>query len=154
MSAHLITFLATNGDSLVSAVTTNWLTVLVAFILAVFGGGGISTLIKVRKEGANIMVDAAQGAVVVQSSVIKNLRVELEDQRNKFEAEGVDLRAEIAELRTHLAELNSLRTRVRELEQQNEILTAENIMLSSQVKALSKMVHEQEKRNGQNAGTG
>ena len=133
-----------SGES--SLFAANWLNVLIAVIFILGGSGGVTAWFKLRKENSKILVDAAKGAVVVQSSVIDDLRTALEDQKKKSENENEELRAEIAELRTHLTELNSLRAEVRELGQQNEVLLAENIMLKSQVKALSKMVHDQEQR--------
>lgn len=144
----LTTYLANNGAGFADAFTANWLNVLIAIILVLGGGGGIVSWFRLRNQNSKILVDAAQGAVVVQSSVIKDLKAELADQRTKAEQENAELRAEVAELRTHLAELNSLRTRVRDLETQNESLKAENLVLQSQVRALSKLVHEQERKNG------
>lgn len=46
-----------------------------------FGGGGviasIAALFKVRPEMAQVSVNAAQGAVIVQSGVISNLQAEI-----------------------------------------------------------------------------
>lgn len=140
-----MTFLIAGSD-LADAFGANWLNVIIAVILVVGGSGGIVAWFRLRSQNSKILVDAAQGAVVVQTTVIDNLRQELETQKRRATESEATLSAEIAELRTHLAELNSLRTRVRELEHQNEILKAENTMLQSQVKALSKMVHDQEDR--------
>ena len=143
-----------SSSSLADSLAANWLNVLITAIVILGGGGGIISWFRLRNQNSKILVDAAQGAVVVQSSVIRDLKNELEDQKRKAETENAELKAEIAELRTHLAEVNSLRTRIRDVEQQNEILVAENIMLKSQVKALSKMVQEQEeRRNGQREHT-
>lgn len=142
-----MTFLIASED-IASALSANWLNVLIAVILVLGGGGGLITWFKLRNQNTNILVDAAQGAIVIQTTVIDSLRKELSLQREEAAATEIELKAEIAELRTHMAELNSLRTRVRDLEQQNEILTAENTVLQSQVRALSRMVHEQERRNG------
>jgi len=112
-------------------VSENWLSVLIAFIVAIFGGGGIAALIKSRSEGSKIVVEAAQGAVVVQSSVIDSLREDLNAAR-----------AEINELRSHMTELNSLRGRVRELEHTNEILKVDNTRMESQIKDLQRIEME------------
>lgn len=96
----------------------NWLSVLIAFIVAIFGGGGLTALIKSRSEGSKIVVEAAQGAVVVQSGVIESLRIELND------------------LRAQITEIYSLRSRVRDLEHMNEILRAENTKMESQIRIL------------------
>lgn len=113
------------ADTVKTFIADNWLSVLIAAIMALFGGGGIVAYLKNRSEAPKILVDAAQGAVVVQSSVITSLREDLNSAR-----------AEISELRSHMAELNSLRSRVRELEHDNEILKAENSSLASEVEAL------------------
>lgn len=142
-------YLASGGSGGIADVFgANWLNVLIAVILVLGSGGGIVSYFKLRSQTSKILVDAAQGAVVVQSSVIKDLRAELAEQREKSDQENAELRSEVAELRTHLAELNSLRTRVRDLETQNETLKAENVVLQSQVRALSRIVHDQEKKNG------
>jgi flagellar motility protein MotE (MotC chaperone) len=122
----------------------NWLDLVVAGIVGLFGAGGLNALLKNRKEGSKILVDAAQGAVIIQTTVIDNLRDELKSQKENSEKESAELRAEIAELRTHMAELNTLRARVRELEHSNEELKAENTMLASQVRALTKVVRDNE----------
>lgn len=103
----------------------NWLSVLIAAIMALFGGGGIAALIKTRSEAPKILVDAAQGAVVVQSGVIESLRDDLKAAR-----------AEITELRTHMTELNTLRNKVRNLEDKNRVLEAENVQMSQEIKDL------------------
>lgn len=117
---------------------TSWLDVLVALVISVSGGGGIVAYLRNRKEGPKILVDAAQGAVVVQSGVIDSLRVEL----SRLQKQANEQQAEIAELRNHLAEVNSLRARVRELEQDNEVLKAENTKLRSEIKNLRKTVRD------------
>lgn len=61
---------------------------IVGIIVAAFGGGGVAALFKLRGESAKIVVDAASGAVVVQSGVIDELREEI-----------AELRREIAELK-------------------------------------------------------
>lgn len=124
--------------NLASTVTTfftdNWLSVLIAVIVGIFGGGGIAALLKARPEGSKILVDAAQGAVVIQSSVLESLQAHIVRQD-----------AEIAELRTHISEVNTLRAnerdlreRVRELEHQNELLIAENTAQAAQIAELTR----------------
>lgn len=79
-----------------------WLPWVVAGIAAILGGGGVTALLRSRPERARIIVDAAEGAVVVQTGVLANLREELRAAH-----------AEIAELR---GENEQLRGRVRRLE--------------------------------------
>jgi hypothetical protein len=131
----------------------NWLTLVVAAVIGLFGAGGLNALLKSRKEGTKILVDAAQGAVIVQTTVIDSLREELKIQKDESEKESSELRAEIAELRTHMAEINSLRVRVRDLEYQNEELKAENSLLASQVRALTKVVRDNEQRAEERNGS-
>lgn len=59
--------------------------------------GGLVALFKVRPEAARISVDAAQGAVVVQASVITSLREDndrLRKLNDELEKENDELRAE------------------------------------------------------------
>jgi cell shape-determining protein MreC len=139
---------------LASQVTTyfsdNWLSVLIAVIVTLGGGGGLAAILRNRSEGPKILVDAAQGAVVVQGSVIEDLREQLAAYKVEMEAQ----KAEIAELRTHMAELNSLRTKVRDLEQKNDELRSENTFLSSQIRALTRIVHENEQKAEMRSGNG
>lgn len=62
---------------------------VIELISIILGGGGIAgamvALFKVRPEAARISVDAAQGAVVVQASVITALRDENERLRKHCE---------------------------------------------------------------------
>lgn len=130
--------IASSSPPIVTFFSDNWLSVLIAVIVAVFGSGGIVALIRSRGEGSKILVDAAQGAVVVQSGVIDSLQEEI----TRLQKQANDQQAEITELRNHLAEVNSLRSSVRDLEQKNEILQAENTKLRSEVKELRKVVRE------------
>lgn len=98
----------------------SWLPAVIGLIIALGGGGGLAALLRSRADGSRIVVDAAQGAVIVQSGVIG------------------DLRGQIAELRAQLAEISTLRGRVRELEHDNELLRADNARLTAQVRELER----------------
>lgn len=98
----------------------SWLPYVVGVIIALGGGGGLTALVLSGRQGSRIVVDAAQGAVVVQSGVI------------------TDLRAQIAELRAQLAEISTLRGQVRELEHENELLRAQNARMSARVQELER----------------
>lgn len=131
-------YLVLAADKVVTFFADNWLSVVIAAIVAVFGSGGVVALIRSRGEGSKILVDAAAGAVVVQSGVIDSLQEEI----TRLQSQVNDQQGEISELRNHMAEVNSLRGRVRELEQDNEILKAENTKLRSEVRALRREVEQ------------
>lgn len=105
----------------------SWLPTIIAGVLTVLTGGGLVAFFRARPEGSKILVDAAQGAVIVQTGVIESLRAEL-----------AAARGEIAELRGNMHELNLMRNRIRELEQDNEILSAENTVLKSRQNLLER----------------
>jgi hypothetical protein len=91
-------------------------TSLVQIIVSVLGGGGvvggIFALIKFKPESGAIVVTAAQGALVVQSSVIDSLQKENARQRTRID----DLQVENNELRVRVGtlerELHSLRDEI------------------------------------------
>lgn len=80
--------------------------IALAILGVVGGGGGIVALFKMRPEVSRVVISSAEGAVVVQSGVITDLRneitrlrVELEEERRECE-ERIDAQdAEIAALR-------------------------------------------------------
>ena len=94
-----------------------------AIAVAVVGGGGVlgfvTTLLKWKPERTNVLVDAAQGAVIVQSGVIESLNqrlAALEEEvhelteslqaavqdRDRLRAENVVLRDERDQLRERI----------------------------------------------------
>lgn len=88
-----------------------------------FGGGGIYALIKVRPEAGQIVVSAAQGAVVVQTTVIDNLTKRLGDAEVQIsEQEGTIkfLEAELKKCNEHrngvVSTAKELAERVKHLE--------------------------------------
>ena len=101
---------------------SNWLPEIIGLIIAAVTGGGLATLIKVRPERSLISVNAAQGAVIVQSGVIDSLRADLNSAR-----------AEIRELRSHMTEMAALRDQVRGLESENGNLRARVAHLEMQL---------------------
>src|SRR6266700_1104570 len=93
-----------------------------AILAAAFGGGGYAVLRNAGREGSKIIVDAAQGAVIVQSGVIKDLNDQLKDQREQ-----------IRELRSHITEITELRAKVGLLENSNRRLQKEKNALEQRV---------------------
>jgi hypothetical protein len=92
---------------------------IVQIILGLIGGGlltGIVAWIKAKPEAARIAVASAEGAVVVQASVIQDLRNEL----TRIALENERCRAQERELREEMhiekAERLSLENRIEELE--------------------------------------
>jgi capsule polysaccharide export protein KpsE/RkpR len=98
---------------------------LVAVIAAGGGLGGIAALVRSRPESGKILIDAAQGAVIVQSAVLGQLKAELAVAQEQ-----------IAQLRADMGELAPLRTNVRALEHDNEMLRSENARLGERVRQL------------------
>jgi hypothetical protein len=104
---------------------TDYLSFLVPIILALLGSGALVAFFRARPEGSKIIVDAAQGAVVVQSGVIEDLRDQLTEARKQL--------AEFHELQ---AEVGRLRREVRTLEHDNEMLTLKNEGLERRIQIL------------------
>ena len=94
-------------------------------LIALFGGGGVAALIKVRQGGPNVIVSAAQGAVIVQAGVIDDLQEQLGDAREQLK-----------ELRTHISELSELRAENRRLRARVSGLEAENTVLERRIREL------------------
>jgi cell division protein FtsB len=98
---------------------------VVPIILALLGSGAVVAFFRARPEGSKIIVDAAQGAVIVQGNVMADLRKQLDDSAQ-----------EIRELRSIAREVDDLRGHVRRLEHDNEVLAARNDKLESRIKQL------------------
>jgi chromosome segregation ATPase len=90
------------------------LTAIAAIAVILFGGGGLYALLKVRPEAARISVDAAQGAVIVQTGVIDALR-----------AENRRLADRLSELERTSSSVEHLRERIEHLEAERHVLTTE-----------------------------
>lgn len=105
----------------------SYLPYVVGIIVALLGGGGLAALLRSGSEGSKIVVDAAQGAVIVQSGVIGTLERQLKDAQDQ-----------IAELRAHMTELNSLREENRSLRGRQAQLEQENTALSRRVAELER----------------
>lgn len=90
------------------AITSTLVTAAVTLLVGLFGGGTVVALMRVNVDKDKIVIDAAQGAVVVQTSVITALQAEVA----RLRAEGVELRAEVARLRAEGAATATRVTRV------------------------------------------
>lgn len=77
------------------AVTSPLITALATGILGLGAGGGLVALLRIRVDKDRIVIDAAQGAVVVQSSVIKDIQEE--NGRLRAMIEENDRRAAVRE---------------------------------------------------------
>lgn len=81
-------------------------------IIAGIGSGGIVAsvvaLLKVRPEAGQIVVTAAQGALIVQSGVIEELRKELDRVKIEYTHEIHDLRDELNNALDEIARLNKI----------------------------------------------
>ncbi len=88
-------------------------TIIVSVITLLGGSGflaGVVALIKLRPEAGQITVTAAQGAVIVQSGVIKDLRDELKrinDELIEEKKENADLRKRLSAFEQKLHELTT-----------------------------------------------
>jgi uncharacterized small protein (DUF1192 family) len=117
-----------------AAVTSAWFTSVVSLIIGAGGAGGIAALVKVKPERGRIVIDAAQGAVVVQSGVMADLRAELDRLRAELEESRADRDAEVARLRAEVLELRSGRdAEVAQLRAEVARLRAETAVTATRV---------------------
>lgn len=117
-----------------NAAGSGWLAIVVPVLAVLVGGGGLVAYLRLRKESPNIVVQAAQGAVIVQSGVIESLQEEIRS-----------LRGQVRDLERRDTEAAQLHARVRELEHREEELNAQNSSLRSQVADLQARVKELER---------
>lgn len=75
-----------------ATINSTLITAVVTCALGIFGGGGLVALLKVNADKGKIVIEASQGAVVVQTSVIHDLQAELQ----RVKGELADLRLERA----------------------------------------------------------
>lgn len=93
---------------------TDWIPLIVTTLIGGGTLGGIYALLKLRPEAGQIVVTAAEGAVVVQTAVIKSLQEEnrrLQERVSLLEVEREQDRRRIAQLER---QLGALRTEVHE----------------------------------------
>lgn len=109
---------------------------VVGIIVAVFGGGGLAALLRLRGESAKIVVDASAGAVVLQSTVITDLRTEVTELRKEVEEVKATLEREIERRRTAEHDLASERRQREEAERQRDLFMRANEDLRAHVDLL------------------
>lgn len=104
------------ADTSVTSITSTLVTSVVALLIGVFGGGTLAALLRVKADRGKVVIEAAQGAVIVQTSVIDDLQAELQRvkgemasmradraaEREQWEAEMAGLRRENAVLRQRM----------------------------------------------------
>lgn len=115
-------------------------------VILVSALGGLAALIaagvawrKVLPEKDSIVVNAAQGALIVQSGVLEDLRAELERTSGRID----ELEGKLTETRK---ESSALRETIRGLEQDNARLTSANERLDRDNVGLRARVAELESR--------
>lgn len=94
---------------MVGADIPEWLPSLGSIITTVLGGGliwAIVALYKVKPEAGQIVVSAAQGALIVQTGVIENLQKEIERIQAEAKAEIEGLRASLKLANLEIERLN------------------------------------------------
>ena len=104
-------------------------------IIAILGGGGIVgavvAFLKVRPEAGQIAVTASEGALVVQTGVIDNLRKENDNLRQRMET-----------METRIQKVYDLQTRVEQLEHERDGLANKNERLRRRVVVLERQIRE------------
>jgi hypothetical protein len=107
------------------AVNGTLVTSVVTGVLGLGSGGTVVALLRVNADRGKVVVEAAQGAVIVQTGVITALQDELRRvtgemaaQQVRWDTEMADLRAEHAAERSRWQEENTqLRRRIAAVEQ-------------------------------------
>jgi cell shape-determining protein MreC len=110
-----------------TAVTSPLVTAVVALIIGVCGGGGLAALLRIRADRGKVVIEAAQGAVIVQTSVIEDLHTELARVKADvatLRSEATDRGQEMARLRAENNDLRALRTELEQLREENVRLRA------------------------------
>ncbi len=100
-----------------SAIQSPVVIAIITGIFGVFGGGALAALFRVNVDRHKIVIQAAQGAVIVQSGVIEDLDNELHrvrDELREVRGQAADCQKEVAKLHR---ENRELRGRIETLEE-------------------------------------
>jgi uncharacterized protein (DUF3084 family) len=95
--------------------------VVIAIVTGIFGlfsGGALAALLRVNVDRGKIVIEAAQGAVIVQSGVIEDLNDELHRVKDELAAVHDESRRCKEETRQLRAANRALTQRIENLEQQ------------------------------------
>lgn len=126
------------------------LTEYIPWAIALLGGGGvvgaIVAFIKVKPEAGQLVIKAAEGAVVVQSGVIEDLREQLEAQSLRIDLLERDKQAALWEAAKVRAENDLLVQRVKHLEQEVQHLNAQ-LVREARMNAMEDRLRAEELRN-------
>lgn len=114
---------------------------IIAGITALLGGGGIAAVLKARPEAGQISVAAAQGAVVVQSSVIDDLRVQMNVQKQQL----IDQANQISDLQRRVAKTYALEASLEDAHFETSRLRNERDQLKERVDVLEAEVKQLKK---------
>lgn len=104
-----------NADA--ASIAGTLVTAVVTLLVGLFGGGTIVALLRVQADRGKVVIEAAQGAVIVQTGVIEALQEELNRIRAERDADRIEilgLRAEVLRLQAQGADTA---TRVSKVEQ-------------------------------------
>lgn len=109
---------------------------LIAAIVALFGGGGLAALLRLRGDTSRIVVDAAKDVVVIQRGAIEDLKAQIEGLTARMAA--VELRATEAEARAIAAEQRAAAAELRaeQAETHRDLLLRANAELQARLEHL------------------
>jgi outer membrane murein-binding lipoprotein Lpp len=108
-----------------------WIPIISGLILAVLGGGGIAALIRAKPETNKLIIDAAQGAVLIQTGVLDEMK-----------AQNAELKTQITELKAQVQELTQIQKQITYLEGINHAIVKENDILKTRIDQLDAFVKE------------
>jgi predicted transcriptional regulator len=104
-------------DIAASAIESPIIIALITGIFGIFGGGALVALLRVNVDRHKIIVDTAQGAVIVQSGVIEDLNDELHRVKDELTMVHKDYRQCREDTRQLRAVNRELSQRIETLEQ-------------------------------------
>jgi hypothetical protein len=87
-------------------ITSAVVTTVVTLLVGLFGGGTVVALLRIGPDRNKVVIEAAQGAVIVQTSVIDDLQEELA----RVKAVLAEIRAENVALRRRVANIENGRS--------------------------------------------